>query len=853
MASIKQKNNIYKLQAHIEVFDKADNWNESTRRCGVCLKSFQGFFCETPDGRVCIFCATEVYDHFVSTHEIVAWPYSRFISALSGGEPLRWRLTILSRYIEAVKTAQRQKSDVNAMHRLLVSNLDNWIDHPLKDTVCKLAFGAAVWVGKPMLPMLLAYQDKQDPWLIYCDIALCVSRIAPDDKRVQEFFEKALKHPVPEARTKIIGILSEHKSIWARNILKELRKDANLAEQLTAIPIPDELSPLETVIIENYKLDVLKSIYSSYLIFVFQEISFTVNKNAFAVGKLTKRQLVWAFAQVFSQKDLFDKLLSILPPGVIQVLNRLTWEKGEHSIQSFAEPLDPPIIIQSEEIKNAKTISVENLNPCYAICLIKRNHVYHYYMTFDLRTSILFLPEIVRALLKTYLPPPDGYNLKGLSTIEKTDFVYEDGTQILRQIHLLCTYIAQGHLKYSKNTAKILKASAKEMAAYCHVHEFYAEKNTDMEYLNTSLIVDFLQDKSIKETQSAPEFLKMVFDGLFTKIESYSDYHLNRLLFHLKGIHNLQGGYNEQSHQKNEQIVRASLRNLLRSLSPGLWYSVKQLLEYCHYRDIGLDIVDRSFASRYLSVNIRCDDGTRYSAGTYRVADISAEMYQEALILPFFKGFMFLMAAFGVVDIAYNHPKNEHFQKIDKDYLSTFDGLQYIRLTPLGAYIVGLTKNYAFKCEVESANLVLDEKRLLINLDGKDQLKTMVLGQFADKISENCYKVSCGSFLKACDTQEDINGKIGLFRKQMPAKLPRIWEDFLNDILNKIDPLIPEPTLSVFRLKEHPELIELMARDEILQKCVLKAEGYHVLIPVQNLNKVKKRLEAFGYFIDQLK
>ena len=129
----------------------------------------------------------------------------------------------------------------------------------------------------------------------------------------------------------------------------------------------------------------------------------------------------------------------------------------------------------------------------------------------------------------------------------------------------------------------------------------------------------------------------------------------------------------------------------------------------------------------------------------------------------------------------------------------------------------------------------------------------MVLGQFADKISENCYKVSCGSFLKACDTQEDINDKIGLFRKQMPAKLPRIWEDFLNDILNKIDPLIPEPTLSVFRLKEHPELIELMARDEVLQKCVLKAEGYHVLIPVQNLNKVKKRLEAFGYFIDHLK
>jgi hypothetical protein len=129
----------------------------------------------------------------------------------------------------------------------------------------------------------------------------------------------------------------------------------------------------------------------------------------------------------------------------------------------------------------------------------------------------------------------------------------------------------------------------------------------------------------------------------------------------------------------------------------------------------------------------------------------------------------------------------------------------------------------------------------------------MVLGQLADKISENCYKVTFGSFLKSCDTRDDIEGKVSLFRKQVSAKPPRIWEDFLNGILDKIDPLIPEPDLSVFKLKEHPELIELMARDEVLQKYILKAEGYHVLISARNLYKVKKRLEAFGYFNRPLK
>jgi hypothetical protein len=210
---------------------------------------------------------------------------------------------------------------------------------------------------------------------------------------------------------------------------------------------------------------------------------------------------------------------------------------------------------------------------------------------------------------------------------------------------------------------------------------------------------------------------------------------------------------------------------------------------------------------------------------------------------------MFLLAAFGIVDIAFNYPKNAHIQKKDREYLSVFDGLQYIRLTPLGAFIAGLAKDYAFKGDMESANLVLDDKRLLITLDGKDRLKAMVLGQFADKISENCYKVTSGSFLKSCDTQKDIEAKIGLFKKHVSAKPPRIWEDFLNGILNKIDPLIPETAMSVFRLKEHPELIELMARDEVLQKCILKAEGYRVLISAQDLYKVKKRLESFGYFI----
>ena len=49
---------------------------------------------------------------------------------------------------------------------------------------------------------------------------------------------------------------------------------------------------------------------------------------------------------------------------------------------------------------------------------------------------------------------------------------------------------------------------------------------------------------------------------------------------------------------------------------------------------------------------------------------------------------------------------------------------------------------------------------------------------------------------------------------------------------------------------EDKELINLVARDEILKDIVFKAEGYHVIIKEENIKTVLKRLESFGYYND---
>ena len=862
------------FQKHIHILDKADTWFKTGGICGICAKRIQDLSCKTPDGIICTSCSETVYQSFANRQEIGSWHYSRFLYALSEKGPLQLRLTVLYRYTESMPIVEHQPSfDKDIMYRLLVQNLNYRTNHPLAQTVRQLTMTACIQTKDPILPYLMEHRNNPVAWQFYFNIIVCVGMIAPGSKIALEFFEEAGRHPVPEIREKVASILSRQKSPLAKKIRKQLLQYANqmqssdihpvsvpavlrvqqplfAQDQKKAVIIPDNLSPLESVIAEVYSTDKLKLIFSRYLESLFQDIDFQI-KGSFSINKLKKRQLIWALAQTFSEKDRFEQFLSTLPQGVIQVLSRLTWEKGEHSAHSFTEPLDPPIIIGTEEMHYGKTISVESLNSAYVIIPVKNEyHGYQYFLLQSLGLK-LFLPDLIRKNLKQYLSPPEGFTLTGQNAVGKTEFVYEDRDQILGQIHLIHTYVTQGNLKYHKNGIKLLKNSLRDMAAFCGIQEFYTTPIAETEFLKTSLIIDFLRNQSIREYQNPLELLRQIFHYFFSDNFSKSNYRLYWLLFHLKGLHNLYSEYYEDRILKSERPVREALFGILKKLSPGLWYSIHSLINYCRYRDIDLNIVDQSLADAYLSVDIKLDKINRYYS--YRTANISPSIYQEAIVLPFFKGFMFLLAAFGVVDIAYNYPRNDAIQKKSTDYLSVFDGLRYIRLTPLGAYVMGLSETYAVTVEKENALIVLDEKRLLIHLDGPDRIKDMILWQFSDRITESSYKVTYDSFLKDCKTQKDIEKKISLFRNKIAEKPPSIWEDFLKDVLNKVEPLIPKPDLVVFQLKNQTELITLMAQDEILQKFIMKAEDYHVLIPAKHLNTVKKRLEKFGFFIHQLR
>ncbi|MBF0476068.1 MAG: hypothetical protein HQK59_09585 [Deltaproteobacteria bacterium] len=596
-------------------------------------------------------------------------------------------------------------------------------------------------------------------------------------------------------------------------------------------PVPPTLNSVEETINLDYTVDVLKKLCKRYIENMLIEAGYPRSEMT-SVNQMSKIDLVRLLAKVFSDKALFDRLWSHLPDNVRKVLEVAVWEGGAHEIRVLEKKFGIKIV---DYQKRGRIIVDAHLNVDYL--LLKYDKSYNGYSYYGEPSYYLYLPPGIKKIFKEFLPLPPGYNITPVKDIPKTNFIFTDQNHILTQIKLFWRYIRQGNIKFSKAADRPLAGSIKQMALYCDVQEFYDHKG--LEYLRTRLLLNFLivtsGDNFIND---ASAFLKQLV-GDFLNSKNVEEYRLGDLLFHL-------GGVNLDYSMSREKKIRSSISKILKALPVAEWVSIDNVITFALYRELFLDVVSRTGTHPYYMA--------RYKAGDYHGHDrtfVTEITYKETVIVPFLKAVMFLFAGLGLLDVSYDLPRNELFQSKALGYLSVFDGLKYIRLTSLGSYVMGLTKKWEEVTEEEEeARIILDETRLLISIEGKDRLKEMMLTKIAHKITDHFYKMDYTSFLKGCSSRQDVLNRVALFEEEISAEPPPAWQRFLDEIINRINPLTAKKSMAVFQLKPDKELLSLMVTDEILKQYIIKAENYLVVIESNNLNKVNKRLEEFGYFID---
>ena len=176
-----------------------------------------------------------------------------------------------------------------------------------------------------------------------------------------------------------------------------------------------------------------------------------------------------------------------------------------------------------------------------------------------------------------------------------------------------------------------------------------------------------------------------------------------------------------------------------------------------------------------------------------------------------------------------------------------------VRLTPLGAYVLGVTEKYEVQlASDDKVYFELDPQRLIIRSLSDNNPYEGLLTDTCIPIGNRRYKMNAETFLARCADKSDVEGKIDFFKRYISGDLTPVWTDFFGSLLKRCNPLtsVAQNEYVVYRISpDNKPLIHLLANDPVLRTLVIKAENYIILVETDKKTKFDRRLKSLGYLL----
>jgi hypothetical protein len=218
--------------------------------------------------------------------------------------------------------------------------------------------------------------------------------------------------------------------------------------------------------------------------------------------------------------------------------------------------------------------------------------------------------------------------------------------------------------------------------------------------------------------------------------------------------------------------------------------------------------------------------------------------------------FLFEYAAtLGLVDVAYLPP-----QGVRDDYgncwgtdelscLSRYDGLYYFRINALGAWCLGLAKNY-------EPGVVQPEPRLraLPNLDVVAAERpitladVLLLQQFAERKSEALWRLDTARILAAVEKGSTVGELTAFLEARNHGPLPQTVKVFLDDLANKAGQLKDLGTARLIACAD-ASLAQLLVRDRRLRNLCRLAGDDQLVFRAADETTIRRILKELGYVL----
>jgi len=475
----------------------------------------------------------------------------------------------------------------------------------------------------------------------------------------------------------------------------------------------------------------------------------------------------------------------------------------------------------------------------------------------DFRRGVYVVPEDLAGKLKAFVEAPPEVELKTTKELERENGVYvrETEREALSEVLALMRLAEQGDLKVSEKTAMPSVAGIKKIHECLMVGDFYPpevasppnKSKYDQEIgaikpvgwsrlLQNARYIGKVGAKS-KLTPAGVKALSRpaheVIEVLWSKwLDSDSFDEFNR-------VDDIKG-QKARGHMTSKPSRRDAIVDALLDCPVGEWVEIEQFSKYMQAKGYTFE-VSRDLWKLYL-----CDR----EYGSFGYSDCGG---WEIVQLRYILAFLFEYAAtLGIVDIAYEHPKgaldnfSSQWGAEDLEWLSRYDGLRKIRLTPLGAYCLGMVHDFT-PTAMETKLLIEVMTNLQIRIvSGEIQpAEKMLLDTWAEPVAVNTWRLEAKRARKAIERGQNSADFIAFLNGGDDQPLPETVVGFLKNAENDGKAIKSQGEAQLFRCRDSKTAEMVAAQKDLKNRC-FQLGGDQLVVPAKHVVKFRKVVQSLG-------
>ncbi len=315
----------------------------------------------------------------------------------------------------------------------------------------------------------------------------------------------------------------------------------------------------------------------------------------------------------------------------------------------------------------------------------------------------------------------------------------------------------------------------------------------------------------------------------------------SELLHELNRVELVKGQKSASQPLANPSSGRKAIATALAGLPQGRWAAFTAFHRFLVARGLSLDVVENPwdlFIEDREHGSFGCDDGP----------DVLDACFARAFLLEY-------AATLGVIDVALTTPWNgpREFADLwgtdDLSALTRYDGLLGVRVTPLGAWILGARAEYTIAPAAPTTPFRVLPTRDICAL-GPDlpPADALFLDRVAERTSDRVWRLSRAKLLAAFETGTELSVVRAFLHARSEGPLPATVVDFLDGIEARTTAVRDGGTVRVVECRDAALALEL-ANDGALRELCIHGGENRILVPRARESAFRRALQRAGYVL----